>query len=141
MRKHSSKKIKLLISIVGLIAIMCFILYNIIFFNNGIEVSLENSTSNNLNGFKLSYTLGEEYIEFPTIQKKSIEKLTFKPTGNFNRTNLKLIYTDTSGKEKTLYLLKDFKKDSSCKIVVRAIPQNKDDFYIEFKTLFLSSKN
>lgn len=141
MRKHSSKKIKLLISILGLIAIMSFILYNIVFFNSGIEVSVENATSNNLNGFKLSYTLGEDSIEFPSIQKKSIEKVTFKPTGNFNRTNLKLIYMDSSGKERTIYLLKDFKKDTSCKIAIKAIPENKDDFYIDFKTLFLSSKN
>lgn len=141
MRKYSSKKIKLLISVAGLISIMSFILYNIVFFNRGIEVSLENSTSTNLSGFKLSYTLGEEDIEFPLIPKKSIEKLTIKPTGNFNSTNLKLIYTDTSGKEKTIYLLKDIKKDTSCKIAIKAIPENKDDFYIDFKTLFLSSKN
>ncbi|MFR4584128.1 hypothetical protein [Clostridium cadaveris] len=133
--KNSKRNTKLIITLLVLISALFIIIISIVYPKNNFTIIIDNQTSINFNNSYIKYSVSEEKLDIPSINKKSTKKLHINSISKFDTNSMKFYYIDEKNKTKDVLLLKDFSDKTKATINLSIVPSNNDDnFEISVKT-------
>ena len=133
--KNSKRNTKLIITLLVLISALFIIKISIVYPKNNFTIIIDNQTSINFNNSYIKYSVSEEKLDIPSINKKSTKKLHMNSISKFDTNSMKFYYIDEKNKTKDVLLLKDFSDKTKATINLSIVPSNNDDnFEISVKT-------
>ncbi|WP_226793092.1 hypothetical protein [Bacillus sp. B1-b2] len=106
--------------ILGIITILLFLRFR----EEGINITVNNNTPNDIEGLYLTYSQLDDDIKLPKVLSESNMSLTFEP--DVNESNLILYYYDKEGEKQEEYIIGYFNRGYDAKVNIE-INEVEDD--------------
>lgn len=130
------KNKRLIFTLLVCVAVLGAIMYkNFTINNKGVEVTIYNETSKDIEDIEINYNLSEGPISVEKIEKRNNRSININPKEEFDESMLKMKIPEYINGEEFI-LIKDYKKTAEGKIEVYIREDKSSNLKVEIKEKF-----